>query len=362
MILVLLFSCSGNNISSSSLVDNSITSEEISNSDADLSTENIYYWNESVLEDIRYALGEYELPYFASRSHYSERIVNEGVKYVKVICAGINVETAIESYEAILSKNGFSISNSYEVPLAYKEVSLLDDQYIEFYINNNRELEIISCVVRSRMDTWPDEYISSVLGYSVPKVEAKSYELYVSYADNGNDKLIFYCYGVNHNCDTEYADILKQKGYETEDVSGMIFAKNNLLEINIEFYMYAGDILYVQMYSTKIPVVEWPSEEIISIIGVDLPHYKEDGVTYDTRYITSSDEKQIFTIYCDGASSTSIDCYKDLLIENDWVLDSEVDFEQYGYVLYLDRYCEEEHMVQLVYSYQYQCLAIAVHY
>lgn len=348
-------STTNNNQTFSSTMSNSSFSPIIS-STTDSSLPHNNDWQESVKKEIKNTLGDINIPYYKANYYYAGNSEYNGIPYVFIDCFGSNINNAVSDYENILLDAGFNVSSIYE-GLGTKEISNTHVLYLEYLVVEDC-FEIVAYINQDKIDYWPSEEIKNIIKYDIPRVEAETYQFYISTNIDGYQCLDIYSFGVKHNYISIYKELLEDNSYVVTEFSGLYLAINNEISMELSFYMYDDTTLFIQAYCFEKD--KWPSEEIKELLGFDLPIYEEEGVSYDVQLIVD-ENSEIFAVYCDGASSDSLNKYSVKLKEQGWVLDEAVSLENSECYFY-NKDLDDEHYIQIVYNDYYKCLVIAIIY
>ena len=323
-------------------------------------------WDDKIMAMLYYSVQEANtlVPQYEANSYHGEIGVDSNdrisITYTEITCYGVDESMAIDEYEGILLENGFSLSS--ESAMAFKEINNTDDLIIQYKLgSDSRKSFLILIIYRytSRIGSWPTAVIESFVGYDIPHLDCKSYEVYsYEHVDYVHISLLIYCNGANSSDLNSYVNKLMNSGYIVTINNGTYQASTIYGDLDITCSMY-GDIPLIMV------TPYWPHGDIVSILGFPLPRLEVEGTDVDYNFIELSSGAYSLAIYYDFAYEVWDDyvaIYGKLLEEIGFVYDDEYSIETNA-IYYYNRDDEKnEHMVQVVWSEQYNSLCIAIVY
>lgn len=319
------------------------------NNDSNSSTSGGYAWSESVKSNMTAYIGEV-LPEGSFDSNITfEDLSDEENKYFDIV-----FDTDVDylsSYTEILTNNGWTIDYENKAEEGYKvdaEGNVLEDKSTCIYYQLTKESKILVLSVSSdtlasydesqgeyyllaeagneilgydnalsgSLTSWPTEEISAVVESEVPSIEGVTYEFY-DLSSLGYGYFIV-VYTRELALDTSYKAILEEKGWTVEEEAsdGIYSAINSDETISLQFY-YDDWSLTISISLVAKPVA-WPSEDIISLLGVDVPSIPEYEEYYlDKSYLSSYN---VLLISVDGASESTLAAYRSELEGKNYVV------------------------------------------
>lgn len=307
-----------------------------------------YAWSESVKSNMTAYIGEV-LPECSFDSSLTFQDLSDAENKYFDIVFDSDVDY-LSSYKEILINNGWTIDYENKAEEGYKvdaEGNVLEDKSTCIYYQLTKESKILVLSVSSdtlasydesqneyyilaeagneilgydnalngSLTSWPTEEISAVVEGEVPSIEGVTYEFYdLSSAGYG---YLVAVYTRELALDTKYVDILKAKGWTAEEASdGTYTAINSDETISLQI-LYDDWCLTISISLVAKPVA-WPSADITSLLGVDVPSIPEYEEYYlDKSYLSSYN---ILLISVDGASESTLAAYKKELESKNYVV------------------------------------------
>lgn len=292
---------------------------------------NRIYWSSEADTNICYAVGNYisEIPLLEGEIIDTTFGTNSGTKYATVTLeTEFKASLSLISYKTALEDNDFtlyalsddyhqatkSVSIEYTLVIIYKAVDQSNKHYflLQTYLYQDKLL------------SWPSETIKSVLKKDIPSIPANYFQVQTG-TSGSTPYVIVYVYGLTEASEAAYAQILKNNSYlvRTSPTTGLYNAVNSVDLINLDFYYDTDyEVLAIQGYLLD-KIYAWPTNDIINILGFDLPTYYDPAVTYLTGYMTLENSKSYYCIECDYAPSSCLLAYNALLTEDGWEKEGE---------------------------------------
>jgi hypothetical protein len=252
---------------------------------------------------------------------------NTTIKCAHVYCYSVN-GNANEDYSTKLANNGY-VSSS-EGDYSYFKASSVDDVYSYYdlhkQIDGSYLLDISFYRVTSRYEDWDTSLFSDYLGFSLPKIEAESYEYYYSPSMGTNypSYLSVYANVVEDNALETYKKVLTSSGFTISSSDSYYYylykIDDNDITINIaeSYTAYNEKALFIKVSNA------WPYLETISVLNKSLPKITS-GATYsgyeDTAYLA---------IYYDYATLETYQSYISELTTGGFKLTAEDDLANPG--------------------------------
>lgn len=353
-LVFLLFSCNKENPSVSDDHTISIDINSVIHTSA---------WDDKVLQMLYVSVSDANtlIPQCEAESFDVNIGKESNVTYTRIKCNGIDPLVVTDNYENNLLSHSFKLMS--DMPVGYMEVTITDDLYIQYQLVEDF-FELLVYRVSVRYDEWPSPIFIELFGEDIPCAKAESYEFGVTQDFEGRTGIYLYCNKVTSNYDETYAALLQENGYVVTGNRSLYIAINEEKEIKIEFYLFEANCLYLQAFSTG-DLYPWPSNSIIRILGYDLPKYEEEGTKLSYRYMDVEDGTSVFIIYYDYASSSSLTAYGQQLIALGYEKSIDESHESSTIksdVYYQNKGLENEHMIQVMYHMEENCLAIAIYY
>ena len=284
------------------------------------------------------------------------------IKYTLVECFGIREAMVTSQYERDLENSGFTLSSSYNY--GYKDISYTDELVVQYSLvsedneYNMAHFDLLIYEVKMKEDEFPCTLIEENIGFSVPVLEARSYEYYASMGTKYEIQFNIYAYFCESDCLSNYINILENSNYKITTDSGVYFATRDDLLVDLLFYQYDEETIFLRVSSN------WPYLYIVDYLGFDLPKLDSGYDALSFNFISTSSSTETLCIYYDGTTKESLSIYSDKLIESGFTLiDSETQTNELTITtntFAINENLSTQHIIKLMYCVEQESLCIAI--
>lgn len=248
-----------------------------------------------------------------------------------------NCGNVVEAYGVLLQAAGF-VYYTTEDDADFYLIAVTETTYVmvqvDYFTGNDMFAactEIYAWIIESTpaetYTSWPTELVEkevSSLGIQIPAfVGGEEYQL-ESYSTDENVSFMVSVTGVDETALSTYQTVLENASWVvTAEDDGSYSAIDPSGKYVLYFYLDEGIFcVYFDDY-TSAPALTWPSETVLSVLGVDIPHY--EGTTYQTN-ITGN----MLTILVSTDKENCESEYQTILETVEWLVDNS-DYETIGY-------------------------------
>lgn len=277
-------------------------------------------WDDKVNKVIEYIIGDAisSVPTYGALNYkaFIDVQTNEGVtiKSAHVYCYPVSETKSQEEYETKLKNKGYIPSS--EGSYAYYKASKVDDVYSYYDVLKAPEdyaiLDISYYRVTNRYDSWDDNLFTAFLGFTLPNIEAESYEYYYTPTAGVNypATLSGYANVVETNALSTYkTKLLTTSGFtlESSDANYYHFVKTSDNDVSIligeSYTAYNEPAIYFKVTNA------WPYLELTSALGKSLPKLNALGTYsgYEVNQLQSGD--YYLAIYYDDVTVEAYQTY-----------------------------------------------------
>ena len=235
------------------------------------------------------------------------------IKSAHVYCYPVSEANAQNEYETKLKNNGYVASS--ESSYAFYKASKVDDVYAYYDIVKAPEeyaiLDLSFYRVTNRYDSWNNDLFRSFLGFTLPSIEAESYEYYYtpSAGTNYPASVSGYANVVGINALNAYKNKLLSNGFtlDSSDAYYYRLVKTDDHDVSImigdSYSAYDEAAIYFKITNA------WPYLELTSVLGKNLPKLNAVG-TYSGYEINQlQDGSYYLAIYYDNVNVEAYQTY-----------------------------------------------------
>ncbi|MDY6003274.1 MAG: hypothetical protein SPJ49_02980 [Bacilli bacterium] len=227
---------------------------------------------------------------------------------------------------------------------------------------------------------WGDEYAETIisnLGVDLPYIENKGFDLELTTDNYGDPLVCIYVYEyddkTSEDLTIEYASICQNEGYLITSGQESAFDENyNIITYTIYYadgWINDVDAIEIQflegMHNGKYALGifaynyvhydtnKWPTNIVNRLLGHDIPSLYVEGYTYYAELLVDDEGYQYAYISIENAYDTSEEEYKQILINNGYLIDDS-EYDEYGYFAFPGQQSEyQDHGIQFKHSYGY---------
>ena len=227
---------------------------------------------------------------------------------------------------------------------------------------------------------WGDEYAETIisnLGVDLPYIENKGFDLELTTDNYGDPLVCIYVYEYDDKTSEdlmiEYASICQNEGYLITSGQESAFDENyNIITYTIYYadgWINDVDAIEIQflegMHNGKYALGifaynyvhydtnKWPTNIVNRLLGHDIPSLYVEGYTYYAELLVDDEGYQYAYISIENAYDTSEEEYKQILINNGYLIDDS-EYDEYGYFAFPGQQSEyQDHGIQFKHSYGY---------
>ncbi|MCQ2742346.1 MAG: hypothetical protein MJ239_03500 [Bacilli bacterium] len=365
---LLLASCGGNNNISSG---ESIHSEASQTSEPSLvpssESEIIPEWDDDIKEALMEAVGTDDVPCFEAE-YYDYEIKEETgdsgyvQTFLQIDCYPADWAQAKRIYSASCLEDGYEIYEEYEDPLAYKDVSVTDTLYLQFYVTKETyTFTILAYRVTERLAEWPSDEAYMVCGGDLPMIEATSYGASIDVSSIGTPAIYGVAYGVDEDDVIAYAKMLENIGWKVEEDSQYYMFTANNLETGVRILFYNYDD-YMQFIAYNADLWKYGNFIVNVENGFTLPTPMFDSIEAYYMDVKLEDGSTVFTLYLEDVSETMYATYLNQLYAGGWTDDPEESEYAGQYSHYLTKKIgTKTHKIACLYSEKYSMIALPIY-
>lgn len=195
-------------------------------------------------------LGEYMslFPVYDSDTYQLDIFTQQNSKTLRIVphLKDKDSEKALADYSVVLRLNEFLITDDNGVKIAQKRVSEYQILVIQAGLEY-QDFVIYTYIYQDKATSWPEEAVLSVLGKSIPEVNAPYFQYQIQQITTETYAIVIASYGITSSYISTYTEKLMESDYYVEQVYYYYVADKDDVEI-LYYFDTENNYMYLQAY------------------------------------------------------------------------------------------------------------------